>query len=515
MQSLLPKTRSVAPSRVDTVKIAAPLALGLAIVLGTLLALNGTVQALITTWYESNVFNHCFLIVPIAAYLGWQRRAHLAAATVAPEWRGVILVALAALVWLFGAATDTLIIEEVSLVIIVQALILTIFGASIFRILLFPLLFLFFAVPFGVELVPELQTVTAFLSVTLLKLVGVPVFSDGYLISVPSGNWYVADACSGIRYVIASLALGALFAGLMYVTWWRRLLVLVVAVIVPIIANGIRAFGIILLAYESNNELAQGIDHLIYGWLFFTLVSCLVLAVGMSFRETTQSASRPILMSAINTGPVLSSLIVAIIAFLPIGAARAYGDYIEKPPTSRAIDLKAPLLDGYAITGDDISDSRVPNFYGADAELHAAYQAAQQLVYLRVGYYLSERPGSQAITAYHELPGSPGMLIVAKGTMPIMVGNTSTSVRFQRVSSGNGGRVIWYWYWVDGRTTGNPYFARLLEAKAKLLGGAQAAAIVAIAADYRSNPDEAEASLRALARQSANLESALAQALRP
>lgn len=74
--------------------------------------------------------------------------------------------------------------------------------------------------------------------------------------------------------------------------------------------------------------------------------------------------------------------------------------------------------------------------------------------------------------------------------------------------------MIWYWYWVDGRMTGDPYWAKVLEAKAKLLGGVQAAAIIALAADYRSDPDEAEMQLREFTARGAPLTSALEAAER-
>src|SRR5579862_5008590 len=371
MQNSLPKTSRIAAFAIGNPRTIAPLALGAAAIVIALLILSDTVKALVVT-YETNVFNHCFLIIPVALYLGWQRREALAAAVIAPEWRGGVVIAIAAFLWLLGDATSTLIIQEISLVVIIQSLILTIYGRAICRILTFPLLYLFFAIPFGLELIPHLQAVTALLSVALLKLVGVPVFSDGYLISVPNGNWYVADACSGIRYVIASLALGALFAGTMYVTWWRRALVFLIAIIVPIIANGIRAFGIILLAYLTDNEVATGVDHLVYGWLFFTLVSCLVLAIGMSFRETPVRPLHPAAGRGFGRVSLWPSLVAASAALVIVGAAKAYGDYVDAGSGKAAIALIAPDIDGFQRIADT-ADHAMPRIYGADAVLDASY----------------------------------------------------------------------------------------------------------------------------------------------
>jgi exosortase A len=470
---------------------------------------------MVLTWYESNSFNHCFLILPIAAYLAWRRRSELAAADISPDWRGVVAIAVGALAWLVGDTTGTLIVQEVSLVFIVQALILTIYGKSVFRILLFPLAYLYFTVPFGLELVPPLQAATAFLSIALLKLVGVPLFSDGYLISIPNGNWYIADACSGVRYVIASLALGALFAGTMYVTWWRRVLVMVVAIVVPILANGIRAFGIILLAYVTDNELATGVDHIIYGWLFFTLVSFVVLAVGMSFREAMPIPNIGSTKTKLASAGLLPNLSAAVAVLLLIGAAKAYADFIDRIGDERSIHFAAPDIPGYDRVTAQIDDERFPRFDGADAVIDSAYQASDQTLYLRIGYYRSERRNAQAVSPNHELYGNPEMLIVGKGSIPAQIGSDPVSVRYQRISWVNHGRIIWYWYWVDGRITGDAYFAKLLEAKAKLLGGVQQAAIIALAADYRSDPEEAVGLLRDFALKATNLKSALKMAQTP
>lgn len=490
------------------------LLLGIAAMFAVVLTFSGTTLAMTATWYESNSFNHCFLVLPISAYLAWQKRAALAKAKFEPDWRGGVAIVIASLTWLLGDVTGTLLIQEVSLILTLQSLVLLIYGRAVFRIVLFPLLYLFFAVPFGLEFIPPLQTVTALLSVGLLKLVGLPVFSDGYLISIPGGNWYVADACSGIRYVISSLALGALFAGTMYVTWWRRALVLVVSIVVPILANGIRAAGIILLAYLSDNELATGVDHLIYGWLFFTLVSGLVLAVGMSFRETRGTDDNP--NAAVARGASIPACLFAtILALMPVGAARAYGDYIDAAWDKRAIQLDAPDIADYRHVAAAADDPFLPRFTGADSVLDAGYQKGDAIIYLRVGYYLSERRGIQAISLNHELPGSPEMLIVGKGSMTAMIGAAPIAVRYQRIASGNRGRLIWYWYWIDGRLTGDAYFAKLLEAKAKLFGGRQQAAVIALASDYRGDAASAESALHDFAIGSGPLYSALDHARRP
>src|SRR5437868_4579245 len=117
--------------------------LGLAVALAIFALFSGTTVAMVTTWYESNSFNHCFLILPISAYLAWQKRAALVQASIVPDWRGGVVMGGAALGWLVGDVAGALVIQQASLILALHALVLLLYGRAVFRILLFPLLYLF------------------------------------------------------------------------------------------------------------------------------------------------------------------------------------------------------------------------------------------------------------------------------------------------------------------------------------------------------------------------------------
>ena len=150
--------------------------------------------------------------------------------------------------------------------------------------------------PFGEALIPPLIDFTADFTVTALQLTGIPVYREGSFFTIPSGNWSVVEACSGLRYLIASFTLGALYAYLTYRSLKRRLIFIALSVIVPIIANGVRAYLIVMTGHLSDMSLAVGIDHLIYGWVFFGLVMLLLFWAGSFWREDgriSQSALNP------------------------------------------------------------------------------------------------------------------------------------------------------------------------------------------------------------------------------
>jgi exosortase len=96
-------------------------------------------------------------------------------------------------------------------------------GWKVARRMTFPLLFLFFAVPFGEFTQPKLMDWTAYFTILGLRLTGIPVYSEGQNLVIPSGSWSVIEACSGVRYLIASVTVGTLFAYLTYHSLRRRL----------------------------------------------------------------------------------------------------------------------------------------------------------------------------------------------------------------------------------------------------------------------------------------------------
>jgi exosortase len=67
-------------------------------------------------------------------------------------------------------------------------------------------------VPSGAFLVPALQAFTAHFAVAGLHILSIPVYSTGALIEIPAGTFAVAEACAGLRFLIAAVAFGVFFA---------------------------------------------------------------------------------------------------------------------------------------------------------------------------------------------------------------------------------------------------------------------------------------------------------------
>ncbi len=240
---------------------------------------------MVRTWWTISTYNHCLLILPILFWLVQQRQEELAKLVPVIWLPGLLLMGLASLGWLLGEAAGVAFASHLGLLMMLQGAAVTLLGPTVARGLIFPLGFSFFLVPFGEEFVPFLQMVTAELSMVFLGWANIPAFIDGVFISTPTGYFEVAEACSGIKFLIAMLAYGALVSNVCFRSWKRRILFMIAAVMVPILANGIRAFGTIYIAHHTSLDFATGFDHIFYGWFFFAFILILVMAIGWPFFD--------------------------------------------------------------------------------------------------------------------------------------------------------------------------------------------------------------------------------------
>jgi len=239
----------------------------------------------VATWDASTAYGHCWLVLPIALYLAWDRRTAAAGMAPRPTLWPVLRVLPGTLAWL--AAERVGIMEGRQLVAVgfVQLLFLAVLGWRLAWAFSAPLLYLFFLVPFGAFLTNDLQRFTAAFTDVGLQISGIPYVMDQLFIEIPEGTFYIAEACAGLRFLIAAIAFGVLYACLIYRSPWRRAAFIVASCVIPIIANGFRALGIVVLGHVLGSAQAVAADHVIYGWVFFSTVILLLILAGLPFRE--------------------------------------------------------------------------------------------------------------------------------------------------------------------------------------------------------------------------------------
>ncbi|MBO9517333.1 MAG: exosortase A [Porphyrobacter sp.] len=268
-------------------------------------------------WWDVSTYNHILLVPAILAWLVWTRWPDLANLTPKAWWPGLALMGAGLLAWSGGSAAEINLVSQFGAVLLLQAAAVTLLGVRVAAGLAFPLGYMLFLVPFGDEIVPALQAITAKLAIGLTHASGVPATIDGVFIDTPAGLFEVAEACSGVKFLVAMFALGTLVAHLCFSGTKRRLVWMTAAIVVPVLANGVRAWGTIYVAQSQGVEFAAGFDHIVYGWVFFAIVMGGLLASSWKFFDRSPE-DQLIDVEAIENSPLLMAL-----ATLEIGGWRA------------------------------------------------------------------------------------------------------------------------------------------------------------------------------------------------
>jgi EpsI family protein len=316
------------------------------------------------------------------------------------------------------------------------------------------------------------------------------------MIEIPEGTFEVAEACAGLRFLIASIVFGCFFAVVMYQSVIRRALFITLSLVVPIAANGIRALGIIGLAHLEGSAAAVEADHVLYGWFFFTLVIITLIAIGMTFAQKIDRRT-PVRSSGWSK-PAAWRFATAIPAALLLalgGPAYAARLNALHPPSPLAT-AHAPLI---AASWQGLSDPAAewhPAVYGADREFLDEFEQPGSGVVIRYVALYRLRAGGDALTKTgNRLADDKRWHITAYGRAETMLDGKPITVASTQIVSGPRHRLVWSFYVVDGRITAGLLETKLLRARAVLLDREPVGAFVAISASMDDPKDPAEQQL--------------------
>lgn len=236
-------------------------------------------------WWNIDTYSHILLVPVIIGWLVALKVKELAKIDPRPWLPGLLVVAAGLGLWSIGRVSGINLIAHAGSVGALQGVVIAALGPRASTLLALPLCFGVFLVPFGDEIIEPLQVITAQITIALTQLSGIPAYFDGIYIDTPVGLFVVAEACSGVRFLIAMVTLAVLVAYTRFTNWSRRAAFIAASIIVPIIANGVRAWGTVYIAQSQGVEFAAGFDHVFYGWFFFAFVVAVILGVAWRFFE--------------------------------------------------------------------------------------------------------------------------------------------------------------------------------------------------------------------------------------
>lgn len=449
-----------------------------------------TGAAMVAVWNGSNTYSHGFFIVPAFVWLVWQRRETLARLPLRPTWWALPAVVLVGLAWLLGEWMALALPSQAAMVALVPAAIAGLLGAAWVRALAFPLAFLFFAVPFGDSLVPLLMDWTADFTVAALRLSGVPVYRDGLHFDIPSGKWSVVDSCSGIRYVFACLALSSLYAWTIYRGNTRRLAFIGLALVVAIVANWLRAYAIVMLGHLSDNRIAAGADHLVYGGVFFAFVMTVVFALGAAWQEPAATPQRTAARNAAQArgdvpaaSPWPTPAALATLAALLIWPVSTALSSDPGPATSIAAAVDIAPRGGWVRVERPVA-SWQPVLNQPAAVASASFARDDELVGLHIGLFGRSTAASKLTSAANRLLEADGVnphwKLLQQGTAEALWGGQAVELNTGSLLGSEMRLHAWQGYWVDDEVTADPLRAAALQLAARLRGRPELSAWITV-----------------------------------
>lgn len=457
---------------------------------------------MVAIWARSDTYAHGFVVPLISLWLVWRQRAVLAPLVPRPGPLAWLLMAGAAGLWLAGELVAVNAATQWALVLLIVLSVPAVLGWQVARALTFPLLFLFFAVPMGDFLMPRLMDWTADFTVLALRASGIPVYREGLQFVIPSGTWSVVEACSGIRYLIASVMVGCLFAYLSYHSARKRWLFVGVAVLVPLVANWVRAYLIVLLGHVSGNTLATGVDHLIYGWAFFGVVMGVMFLLGARWTDPAPAlaAAPAASLAPPNTLPSTQIkgqnglkrpvIVRLMLSFLIVMTPHALLAALDLGVQTQPVQLVAPAVAlPWRATAAPPS-SWTPLFLHASASLDAGQtNADQQAVGLHLSYYRQQAGERKLVSSENKLLGSKntewmrlsgGLAHARLQGQPLQVEQALLRQRDPAAGAEAQQLLVWRFYWVNGHFTASEVVAKLQGAWGRLAGHGDDGAHIAL-----------------------------------
>jgi exosortase len=259
---------------------------------GTFFAAFFPVMAGLTKiWSQSAEYSYGFAIIPLAAYIIWQKKEYLRRSQICGAWSGLLVAAGSLIAYLIANKGEMQTLASVSMVIFLWGVVIFLFGYTIFRISLFPLMIVFFMIPVPSQIISvltvPLQLIVTSASVWLASMIGIPIIHEGNIIIMSLGTFEVVQACSGLRSIMTMLILGLLMGYLMLQSNILRGILLTLAIPIAVVVNILRVFTLIAIFHYLAVDLSKGASHTVLGLSVFGIAFGLFLLAGkgLSFCE--------------------------------------------------------------------------------------------------------------------------------------------------------------------------------------------------------------------------------------
>jgi exosortase A len=322
-------------------------ALWFALVVLMIAANPGTAEFAFRTW-QIDSYGHAWLVVAISIWLVWRLHEPLLALEPRPSLLGVAFLALVAMSWWLGYALEVRTIQQLAMTAAVTGITWALLGTRVTWLLAFPLLYLFLTVSAWDVFMRPMQDATAWLSTPLLRLLGVPVFRDGVYLWIPGGRFLVDETCAGLRYLLAGLAIGSLYAYLFIDDLWRRALFIGLTAAYALALNVVRVTVVVYAGHVTDMQHPWVEAHDNVGWALFAVGLILLFGVGGLIQRLPPFLRlRPVLPAQPSLRPRRRAgaiTVAALVSAALVAAAPAGAQWLEARALAVSAHASAPGL---------------------------------------------------------------------------------------------------------------------------------------------------------------------------
>ena len=457
---------------------------------------QGSILYLVEKWnqLEDGDYGHGYLVLLISGYLIFYNRRRLIALTPCPEYRAMLAIIVAGMVWMVAALVDIEILQVVGLLLMVLSVVWTLLGTKVTQILAFPVLYIGFAIPIWFPLAPLLQELTADIVFWAIRLIEMPALRIENMIVLPAGKLSIEEACAGMSYLLTALTLGALYGYLNYVRFSARLMILLVSSVAAILANLLRVFIVVYLAYISDMQHPLVSDHVMLGWYLFGAVVMVLLVIDtLLHRARLHNSNEEPEMVVYKQGPCSKvksqfvAIVLMVVLLVSTGPAIIFWINSQAQSGDYPLQIKLSFNAGEWSIMDGIEDDWQPHYEGAIGHKIAFQDKSNRKINMYLGMYPVQAQGKELISDLNRISDSE---IWHGRYQKAQIYNTGGRQVFEQLLEKNDGsqRLVWYWYHVGGQDTVNKYHAKALQVVG-LFNGKRQASLVAIAAKLDGEPE--------------------------
>ncbi len=444
--------------------------------------------SLVSVWSTSAAHRFLFLVPFLFLYFTWLRVPVVAALSPRPSVLGLLYALPFGCLWFVAEAAQIAVAAQVAAVGMLQAVFLTVLGWRVCRALIFPLSLLWLMVPFGDVLTPPLTQLTTHLTVAGLRLVGMPVTADGNLLTVDGARYAIVAECSGFDFLVANLLVSLVFANLLYRKPLKQGLYVLASLPLAIVANSLRTTAVIVITAATGRSVDLASDHRVFGWLLFFLAMAAQMAIGFRYRDSRAGALSAADSAAVDAVPPASAAaqVAALCSIVLVAAAapaytRLRLDSVVEPGSVR---LCLPPTMAPAREPSDGTDAWHPAFPRASVRVHRVVGSEDQPIDLFIAYYWAQGRGRELVASSNRLSDGRHWRRLSGGADTVQISGEPMSVATERLAGpARHRRLVWYWYWVGGQFVDRAWLAKLIQARASLLGGERRSAVIVLSTE--------------------------------